>query len=85
VVAVAQVDAYSVPYALSGATTVSGNINGTPVSQAFSTDNDTTFTLLAGEFEGAGAVNSSFSGGSQTLTIQAKNPGTAFSSSLLIT
>lgn len=51
IVAVAQSDSYTIQYPLTSGTTVSGNINGTPVSQSFTTDTDTTFTLLAGKLE----------------------------------
>lgn len=51
VVAVAQSDSYAIQYPLTTGTTVTGNINGTPVSQTFTTDNNTTFTLLAGKLE----------------------------------
>lgn len=83
-VAVAQSDSYTLPYPLVSGTTVSGDINGTPVSQAFTTDENDTLTLLAGKLETAGPVNASFSGGNQTLTLLAKTPGTGYSSSLRI-
>lgn len=81
---VAQSDSYTIQYPLTTGTTVTGNINGTPVSQSFTTDNNTTFTLLAGKLEGAAAVNASFSGGSQTLVIEAKSPGNAYTSSISV-
>lgn len=85
IVAVAQSNSYIIQYPLVTGNVVTGTINGTPTSQNQTTDNTATFTLLAGKLEGIAPINASFSGGSQTLTISAKNPGTAYTSSILVT
>lgn len=83
-VAVAQSDSYVVPYALVAGTTVAATVNSTTVSQDFTTDTDTTMTLLAGKIEGVSALDASFSGGTQKLTLKSQNPGTAYTANVVI-
>ncbi len=51
VIAVAQSDTFTLPYDLVVGRTIVAGLGGSPLSQAFSTDTNTTMTLLGGQFE----------------------------------
>ena len=83
VVWVAQVDTLWVPFTLSSSDTLTVNVDGTIVSQAFSSDSDTTLSLLSNELTNLTSVFSQYDAGSFTLT--AKTPGTAFTAAFINT
>lgn len=84
VVAQAQSDSYTLGYELQPSMTVIATVNGIETQQPYTTDTDTTLTLLSGKVGSDTATHASYSGAVKTLTLLAKSAGTAYTSSLTI-
>lgn len=78
VVAVAQVDDFTLPYNLSPSQTVTATLSGVISTKAYTTDTDTTMTLLGGLIDNGTSAGASYSGTTKTLRLTAKQAGVGF-------
>lgn len=76
--ALAQVDTITVNRIITASDTLTLNIDGSVLTQAFNTDVATTLGDLNTQIDALAGVSSSFDGGTSTFTITAATPGTPF-------
>lgn len=81
--ALAQVDTITVDRIITSSDTLSLDIDGNILTQAFNTDVATTLGDLNTQIDGLASVSSSFDTGTSTFTITAATPGTPFISGVL--
>lgn|GEM_PF-1212608 len=81
--ALAQVDTITVNRIITSSDTLTLNIDGAILTQAWNTDATTTLTDLNTQIDALANVSSSFDAGTSTFTITAATPGTPFVSGVL--
>lgn len=81
--ALAQVDTITVDRIITSSDTLTLDIDGTILTQAWNTDTTTTLTDLNAQIDALASVSSSFDVGTSTFTITAATPGTPFVSGVL--
>ncbi|MDD2487137.1 MAG: Ig-like domain-containing protein [Candidatus Gracilibacteria bacterium] len=82
VTGVAQVDTLTIPYPIESTDNISININGNIINQPFTTDTDTTLSLMNSQITNLPEISSVVNTASGEFTLTSKNPGTGFSASL---
>lgn len=75
---VSQSDVFSMPHTILAGDTITLTVDGSPLTQAFDTDEGTTLTALNTQIHGLAGVNSVLDGGTKTYTVTAATAGTPF-------
>jgi len=82
---VSQSDVFTLPQTIIAGDTITLTVDGSPLTQAFDTDEGTTLTALNTQIDGLAGVNSVLDGGTKTYTVTAATAGTPFAISSITT
>lgn len=75
---VSQSNVFTLPHTILAGDTIALTVDGSPLTQAFDTNEGTTLTILNTQIDGLAGVNSVLDGGTKTYTVTAATAGTPF-------